>query len=73
MKEQFGAAEFVLPCQDCGCHVVFLAPAASGKRSNASNPRCCQCGRVRRDLRDAGWSMDVNRISHCATAGQSGA
>jgi hypothetical protein len=75
MKDQFGVAEieFLLPCQDCGCHTVFMAPAASGKRSNTPYPRRCQCGRERRDLSTAVLSIDVNRISHCATAGQSGA
>ena len=75
MKNQHGAAEieFVLPCQDCGCHAVFMAAVASGKRPKSPCPRCCQCGRVRRDLRDAAWLIDVDRISHLATPGQSGA
>ena len=74
MKDQFGAAEieFVLPCQDCGCHTVFMAPAASGKRSNAPYPRCCQCGRERGDLSTAVLSIRGNRASHLATAGQAG-
>ena len=70
MKDQ-GAAEieFVLPCQDCGCHVVFMAPAASEKRPNCATPRCCQCGLERRDLSIAVLSIHGNRIMHLATAG----
>jgi hypothetical protein len=75
MKDQYGVAEIesVLPCQDCGRHAVFMAAVASGKRPKLPYLRCCQCGRVRRDLRDAALLIDVNRISHLATAGQSGA
>jgi hypothetical protein len=71
MKDQSAAAEieFVLPCQDCGCHAVFMASTPLGKRSNASSPLCCQCG-VRRGLRDAALSTHGNRISYAATAGQ---
>jgi hypothetical protein len=74
MKDQYGVAEIesVLPCQDCGCHAVFMAAVASGKRPKLPYLRCCQCGRVRRDLRDTALLIDVNRISHLATAGQSG-
>ena len=72
MNDQFAAAEveFVPPCQDCGGHAVFMAAAASGKRSNAPYLRCCQCGRERRDLSNAALSIHENRISHAATAGQ---
>ena len=72
MKDRFGAAEFefVLACQDCACHTVFIASAPLRKCSKLPYPRCCGCGRVRRDLRDAALSMHGNRISDAATAAQ---
>jgi hypothetical protein len=74
MKDQLGVAEieFGLACQDCGCHAVFMASTAIGKRSKSPYPRCCQCGRERRDLSNAVLSIHGNRLSHLATAGQVG-
>ena len=71
-RNQFGAQEieFVLRCQDCGCHAVFMASVPPGKPSNASYPLCCQCGRMRRDLSDAALSIHNSRISYAPPAGQ---
>ena len=72
MKDQFGLAEiesYSLVRTAAG-HAVFIASAERGKRSNAPYPRCCQCGRVRRDLMDAALSIHGNQISHEAAAGQ---
>jgi hypothetical protein len=69
IKDRCGAAEFefVLACQDCACHTVFIASAPLRKCSQLPYPRCCGCGRVRRDLSDAALSMHGNRISYAAT------
>jgi hypothetical protein len=56
-----------IPCQDCGCRVVFLTA-----RATRSVPRCCQCGRTRRDLAaSVCLPIGLSRIAHAeATAAE---
>ena len=52
MKPEPSANEMAFdpPCQDCGCHAVFVSPPRPGKRHYALWFRCAQCGAERADL-----------------------
>jgi len=43
--------EFDPPCQDCGCHAIFISSTQSGRGINLHRSfHCCQCGKERADL-----------------------
>jgi hypothetical protein len=43
--------EFDPPCQDCGCHAVFIRSTQAGRGIDRRRSfHCCQCGNERADL-----------------------
>lgn len=53
MKQGLSPQEmkFDPPCQDCGCHAVFLRATQPGRGiERHTSLHCCQCGNARADL-----------------------
>ena len=60
MKDQSGAAEieFALPCQDCGCHAVFMGPSRRWEMFEFAIPALLPVRQGAEGLRDAAWSIE---------------